>query len=53
MVEKVKVKYIRNVQSPPESVGKTGEVRELQKHIADRLIKGGYVEIVKAKKSKG
>ncbi|MBN1807183.1 MAG: hypothetical protein JW837_18195 [Sedimentisphaerales bacterium] len=52
MTEKVKVKYVKNVQSPPESVGRTGEVREMEEHIADRLLKGGYVEIVKAKKSK-
>jgi len=40
----MKVKYLKDVQSPPDSVGKTGEVRELDRDVANHLIKGGYVE---------
>lgn len=39
------VKYIRDVDSPPDRAGKTGETRDLPDSVANLLAAERYVEI--------
>ncbi len=36
------IKYLRDVTSPPSQVGKAGDIKNVDRHIADRLIAGGF-----------
>jgi len=43
----MKIKYLKNVTSPPSQVGKAGETKDVSKRIATLLIKGGFAERAK------
>lgn len=45
----VKVKYTKEVTSPPDRKAKAGDTRSLPAKIAQRLAAEGYVEILDAK----
>ena len=47
----VKIKYKRNVTSPPNQVGKAGETKDVEPRIARNLVKGGYAEEVRSEKA--
>jgi len=49
----VKVRYLRDVRTPPLQVGKAGKVYFRDHRVARQLINGGYaVEVKKRKRSK-
>jgi hypothetical protein len=51
-VNNVKVKYVRDVTSPPSQVGKVGDVKEIDIVVAKHLIAEGYVkEFIELKKT--
>lgn len=43
----MKVKYLKEVSAPSYLIGRVGEIRELELHIARPLIETGYVEEIK------
>ena len=49
----MKVRYLRDVRTPPHQVGKTGDEKDLAKDVAEHLLSRGYVEKADHKKKKG
>lgn len=47
----MKVKYLKDVSAPSYLAGKTGDIKEIELHIARPLIETGYIEEIKGGKS--
>lgn len=40
----MKIRFVKNVITPPDKAGKVGDVKELKNEIAEWLIANGYAE---------
>lgn len=46
----MKIRYLRDVTSPPAQTGKKDEVKDVSKAVAERLINGGFAKPIKKEK---